>query len=67
MYLATLQIYVLKCLDDPAYFLPAQGSAWKAALKKSKVQLHLSTDKNMSIMVEKGIRRGTYDALHQYA
>ena len=53
--------------DDPAYFLSVQGSAWKAALKKSKVQLHLLTDKDMSIMVEKGIRSGIYDSLHQYA
>ena len=37
------------------------------ALKKSEAQLHLLTDKDMLIMVEKGIRRGICDALHQYA
>ena len=53
--------------DDPIYFPSALGSAWQAALKKSEVQLHLLTDKDMLIMVEKGIRRGICDALHQHA
>ena len=35
-----LEIYEL----DPAKFLPAPGLAWQAALKKTKVKLHLLTD-----------------------
>ena len=35
-----LEIYEL----DPAKFLSAPGLAWQAALKKTKVKLHLLTD-----------------------
>ena len=35
-----LEIYEL----DPAKFLPAPVLAWQAALKKTKVKLHLLTD-----------------------
>ena len=51
-----LNIYQL----DPAKFLPAPGLAWQAALKKTVVKLELLTDIDMLLMVEKGIRGGTY-------
>ena len=47
-----LEIYEL----DPSKFLPEL--AWQAALKKTKVKLDLSTDIDMLLMVEKGMRRG---------
>ena len=49
-----LEIYQL----DPAKFLSAPGSAWQAALKKAKVELELSTDIDMFLIVKKGIRGG---------
>ena len=52
---------------DPAKSLSAPGLAWKAALKKTEVKLELLTDIDMLLMVEKGIRGGTYHAIHRYA
>ena len=50
------------CLDkyglDPAHFLSAPGSAWKACFKKTKVELELLIDIDMLLMVEKGTRGG---------
>ena len=43
---------------DPGKFLSAPRLAWQAALKKTKVNLDLSIDIDMLLMVEKGIRRG---------
>ena len=43
---------------DPAHFLSAPGLAWQACLKKTEVKLELSTDVEMLLMVEKGIRGG---------
>ena len=51
-----LNIYQL----DPAKFISAPGLAWQAALKKTVVKLELLTDIDMLLMVEKGIRGGTY-------
>ena len=39
----------------------------KVALKKTKVKLQFSTDIDMLLMVEKGIRGGICYAIHQYA
>ena len=51
-----------KCIEiyelDPAHFLSAPGLAWQARLKKTEVKLELSTDINMLLMVEKGIKLG---------
>ena len=58
-----LEIYEL----DPVYFVSAPGLAWQACLKKTKVKLELLTDYNMLLMVEKGIRGGICQAMHQYA
>ena len=41
---------------DPAKFLSAPGLAQQAALKKTKVKLDLSTDIDMLLIAEKGIR-----------
>ena len=37
------------------------------SFKKSEVKLKLLTDIDMLLLVEKGIRRGICDAIHQYA
>ena len=52
---------------DPAKFLSAPGLAWQAALKKTKVKLDLSTDIDMFLMVEKGIRGGICHSTYRYA
>ena len=49
-----LEIYEL----DPAKFPSAPRLAWQAALKKTKIKFGLSTDINMLLMIEKGIREG---------
>ena len=43
---------------DPSYFLSAPGLAWQACLKKTGVQLDLTTDVDMLLMIEKGMRGG---------
>ena len=41
-----------KCIEidelDPAHFLSAPGLSWKAALKKTKVELELLTDNDVT-------------------
>ena len=54
MYLRTLEL-------DPARFLSAPALAWQAALKKT---FDILTDIEVSLMVEKGIRGGTCQAVH---
>ena len=39
---------------DPAHFLSAPGLAWKACLKKTKVELELLTDNDILLMFEEG-------------
>ena len=58
-----IKIYEL----DPAHFLSAPGLAWQACLKKTKVNLELSTNFDMLLMVQKGIRDGICQAIHTYA
>ena len=43
---------------DPTRCITAPGLAWQGALNKNKVQLHLLTDINMLLVVEKGITGG---------
>ena len=52
---------------DPANFFSAPGLAWQAALKKTKVKLHLLIDVDMLLMVEKCIRGGICYSIYQYA
>ena len=49
---------------DSAKFLSASGLAWQAALKKTKVKLDLSTDINMLLMLEKGIKGGICHSIY---
>ena len=49
-----LEVYEL----DPAHFLSVPELVWQAALKKTKVNLDLLTDINMSLLVEKGVSGG---------
>ena len=59
-----LKIYQL----DPAKFLSAPGLAWQvAALKKIEIKLELSTDIDILLMVEKGIRGEICNKIHRYA
>ena len=51
---------------DPAHFLSAPGLAWQACLKRTEIELELSTDFDVLIMVEKGIRGGICHAIHRY-
>ena len=58
-----IEIYEL----DPAHFLSAPGLAWKACLKKTKLELELLANIDMLLMVEKGIRGGIYQAIQRHA
>ena len=51
---------------DIACFLTTSGFAWQAALKKNQVNLDVLTDIDMLLMVEKGIKGGIYQSIHQY-
>ena len=57
-----------KCIEiyelEPAHFLSAPGLAWQACLKKARVKLELSTDIDMLLIVEKGIRGGICNSIH---
>ena len=59
-----------KCIEiyelDPAHFLSAPGLAWKACLKKTKVELELLIDNDMLIMCEEGTRGGMCQATYKY-
>ena len=48
MYLKTLEIGVLKYVLDPAHFRSEPELTWKAAFKKTKVNLDHLTDIDMS-------------------
>ena len=52
---------------ESTYFLTAPELAWKAALRKTGVELGLLTDIDMLLMVEEGIRGGICHAIHTYA
>ena len=60
-----------KCIEicelDPAHFLPAPALAWQACLKKTEVELELSTNNDMLLIVEKGTRGGICPTIHRYA
>ena len=60
-----------KCLEiyelDPAKFLSVPALAWKAALKKTKVNLDLLTNSDMLLIAEKSIRGGTCHSIYRYA
>ena len=59
------------CLEtyesNPVRFLIEAGLDWQPALKNTKVNLDLSTDFDKLLMVGKGIRGGTSNAIHRYA
>ena len=57
-----LKVYEL----DPARFLSLPGLAWQTCLKKPNVKLELSTDYDMLLTVEEGIRGGICHSIHRY-
>ena len=67
MYLQTFEI----CLEiyelDTVHVLTAPRLVWQATLKKTRVKFVLLTDAEMLLMAEKGIRGGTFHAIHWYA
>ena len=67
MYLKTFKICLEKYEVNLAHFCSARGLTWQAVLKKTKVTLHLLTDIDLLLMVEKGIRGGIYHPIHRYA
>ena len=60
-----------KCIEiyelDPAHFLSSPGLAWQKCLKKTKVELELSTNIEMLLMIETGIRGRICQSIYQYA
>ena len=65
MYLKTLETIVSKYMNF--HFLSAPRLAWQACLKKTRVKLELSTDIDMLLIVEGGIRGGICHSVHRYA
>ena len=66
MFLKISEKCVKKFYLAPAKFISVPGLAWQAALIKTVVKLELSTNIDVLLMVQKGIRRGIYHAIHQY-
>ena len=58
-----LEIYGL----DPAKYISVPGLTFHTTLKMTKVELDLSTDINILVMIKKGIRGGKRNAVHPYA
>ena len=58
MYLGTFEIYLKIYELDLTKFLSVPVLAWQAASKKTKLKLHLLTNIDMLLMVEKGSRGG---------
>ena len=60
-----------KCIEiyklDPAHFLSAPGLAWEACFKKTEIELKISTDIDILLLVEKGIRGEICHAIHRHA
>ena len=52
---------------DPGHFISLPGLAWQACLKKTNVELDLTTDYDMLLMIEDGIRGGICHAIQCYA
>ncbi|CAL1535717.1 unnamed protein product, partial [Lymnaea stagnalis] len=52
---------------DPAYFYGLSGLSWQAALKQTKPNLDLLTDREMYLMIESGIRGGVAMISHRFA
>ena len=50
----------------PLKFLSAPGLAWKTPLKNTKVKLNFSSDFDMLLMVEKGIRGRMCRSIYRY-
>ena len=48
----------------PTHFYTSPGLAWQASLKKRGVRLGLSTDPDMLLVFERGIRGGITQAAH---
>ena len=59
------------CLEiselDPAKFISAPKLVQQVALKKTEVELDLSNDIDIILMVEKGFRGEISDSIHNYA
>ena len=58
-----LKIYHL----NPVKFLSAPGLVWQAGLKKTDLKFELLSDINMLLMIEKLIRGGICNTIHQCA
>ena len=52
---------------DPAYFLTTPGLSWEACFEKTGVKLELSTDENMLLTYEEGIRGAICNKVHSCA
>ena len=59
----SLEIYEL----DPVHFLSTPRLVRQGALRQIKLKLDLSTDIDMLLMVEKGIRGGICHSSYRYA
>ena len=59
-----------KCINvdklDPAYYLSAPSLSWHSGLKMTGQALELLTDKNMLLLLEKGIRGSICEAVTKY-
>ena len=59
-----------KCINvdklDPAYYLSAPSLSWHSGLKMTGQALELLTDKNMLLLLEKGIRGSICEAATKY-
>ena len=66
MYLRTFEICLKIYELDPTKFLSIPVLAWQAASKKTKLKLHLLTNIDMVLMVEKGRRGGICHSIYKY-
>ena len=66
MYLRTLETYAWSIWTLTCFFSYFNWTSMESSLKKTKVKLDLSTDIDMLLMVEQGIRGRMFHATYRY-
>ena len=63
--------FINTCLEyyglDPCHYFSSPGLSWDAMLKITKIELELISDNDLSLFIEKGIRKGIFHVAKRYS